>query len=107
MYSKEFVRYVVNERIDEKHKDLALNIINLIPKNGVLKMTSLEISVVLSKDESEIIEVFEVLKSHKTPLVVWKNNTYIFDYPEKDIKYVRRLRNAISNCGLTIDDFVE
>lgn len=107
MYSKEFVEYIINEQLDKKNQDLATNIINLVPKNGILKMTSLEISVELNREESEIIETFEVMKSHKIPLVVLDNNSYIFDYPEKDIEYVKHLRRALSNFGMTRDDFTE
>ena len=107
MYSREYVEYVIMEQFDKKYQDSANNILNLVPKNGVLKMTSLEISVKLSKDKSEIAEVLEVMKAHKIPLVVWQNNTYIFDYPEKDIRYVKHLRRALSNHGMKRDDFVE
>ena len=57
MYSKEYVEYIIKEQLDEKHQDLATNILKLVPKNGVLKMTSLEISVELHREESEIIEL--------------------------------------------------
>lgn len=105
MYSREYAEYIINIQFDKKYQDVANKIISLVKKNGILKMTTSQISNKINCVESEIIEVIEIMKTHKNPLVKLKKNIYVFDYPEKDVQYVKHFRKALSNFGMLADDF--
>lgn len=107
MYSREYAEYIIKEQFDEKYQDVANKIISLVNDEGMLKMTTSQISKKVNCVESEIIEVIEIMKTHKNPLVKLKKNIYVFDYPEKDLQYVNHLRKALSNLGMLADDFWE
>jgi len=107
MYSQEYANYIINCQLDEIHHLLANKIIDLVPKNGKLKMTPIQISSKLNVSEEKVLEIIEVMSLHKNPLIKQENNIYIFDYPQKDIDYVKHFRRALSNIGMNNKDFLE
>jgi len=105
MYDKWHAEYIINSQMDKDYIKDSLKIIKIVPKDGLLKMSLKQISLKLKISEERVLEVIEKMKLHKNPLLKVENEVFVFDYPLKDVEYVRHLRNAMSNSGLTEDDF--
>ena len=98
MFTNEFAEYVAKNKLPKKFVKCALWIIDRVPDNGVLKMNHDDI---VSKSRFSKKHVTETIKAMKTneplPLIQEFRGDFVFDYPAKDVYYVRALLNALSN----------
>ena len=98
MYTNEFAAYVAKNRLPRKLVKCALWIIDIVPDSGVLKMNLADI---VSKSRFSKKHVTDTIKAMKTnepiPLIQELEGNFVFDYPAKDVYYVKHLLNALSN----------
>ena len=99
MFSKEYADYIICYQTDKEIRNEALGIIAIVPDNGILTFSTKQISRKIKIPEVRVNEVLEKMKNHKIPLFKEINGALIFDYSERNIEYVRHLRNALGNIG--------
>lgn len=106
MYSKDYAEYIITAQLSDEYQDPALKILALVPENGFLEFNIQEISIQTGIDQETITQTLVVMQNHKVPLCEQIHSSYLFDYPEKGIEYVKHFRRAISNWGMLEDEFV-
>ena len=98
MYTNEFAAYVAKNRLPKELVKCALWIIDRVPDSGVLKM---DLADIVSQSRFSKKHVTETIKAMKTnepvPLIQDLEGNFVFDYPAKDVYYVKGLLNALSN----------
>lgn len=100
MYDKMHAKYIIRSQMNEEYVNDSLKIIDIVPIDGILKMTLKQISRKLKIPEERISEVIEKMKMNRNPLMKLSNDKLVFDYCPKDVEYVKHLRNALSNMGM-------
>lgn len=108
MYSKEYLCFVAKQHLPVQYHNLIEKLSDLIPGTDTLDNNLNEIATKLDckiEDFEEFIRLlFEVKIVEDIRLIAIKGNKLIFDYPERDVKYIRHFRSAGSNLGL-LNDF--
>ena len=98
MFTTEFAEYVAKNKLPKKFVKCALWIIDRVPDTGVLKMG---ISDIVSKSrfsKKHVTDTIEAMKTNEPlPLIQEFRGDFVFDYPAKDVYYVKALLNALSN----------
>ena len=98
MYTNEFAVYVAKIKLPKKFLKCALWIIDRVPDRGVLKM---DLADIVSESRFTKKHVTATIKAMKTneplPLIQELEGHFVFDYPAKDVYYVKHLLNALSN----------
>ena len=110
MYTNEFAEYVAKNRLPKEFVKCALWIIDRVPDSGILKM---DLADIVSKSRFSKRHVTDTIKAMKTnepmPLIQELEGNFVFDYPAKDVYYVKHLLNALSNhpalMAVELDDF--
>ena len=98
MYTNEFAEYVAKNRLPKKFIKCALWIIDRVPDNGILKMNLADIVAQSRFSKRHVIATIESMKTNEpVPLIQELRDDFVFDYPAKDVYYVKALLNALSN----------
>ena len=100
MFTKEFALWISQNKFPEDCRDCAEWIIEQVPEDGILKMTRQKISELSGFSRAQVAATLKAMKNTKpVPLVCVRRDALVFDYPEKDVNYVRHLRQALSNSA--------
>ena len=98
MYTNEFAEYVAKIKLPKKFVKCSLWIIDRVPDSGILEMS---LSDIVSQSRFSKKHVTATIKAMKTnepvPLIQELEGNFVFDYPAKDVYYVKHLLNALSN----------
>ena len=98
MYTNEFALYVAKNRLPKKFVKCALWIIDRVPDNGILKMDLADIVSQSRFSKKHVTDTIESMKKNEPlPLIQELEGNFVFDYPAKDVYYVKHLLNALSN----------
>ena len=98
MYTYQFAEYVAKNRLPKKFVKCALWIIDRVPDNGVLEMDLADIVSQSGFSKSRVKETIKAMKTNEPlPLIQELEGNFVFDYPAKDVYYVKHLLNALSN----------
>ena len=98
MYANEFAAYVAKNRLPKELLECALWIIDRVPDNGILRMDLADIVSQSGFSKSRVKETIESMKTNEPlPLIQELEGNFVFDYPAKDVYYVKHLLNALSN----------
>ena len=98
MYTNEFAVYVAKNRLPRKLVKCALWIIDRVPDRGVLKMDLADIVSESRFTKKHVTATIEAMKTNEPlPLIQELEGNFVFDYPAKDVYYVKHLLNALSN----------
>jgi len=100
MYNSEYLIFVAKQHIPEEHHEFIEKLARIIPETGRLEKSVIDIAGEIGCKEDKIDETIKLLFEVNPVLIRREGKDLIFDYDEKDISYVRHLRNAISNMGL-------
>jgi hypothetical protein len=100
MYNQGYLIYVAKSNISEDHHELIEKIAAIVPESGILNKSISRIAHELGCSEEKLEEFIDLLFKVKPVIIQKVGDTLVFDYDEAAIKYVRHLRNAISNRGL-------
>ena len=110
MYTNQFAEYVAKNRLPKKFVKCALWIIDRVPDRGVLKMDLADIVSESRFTKKHVTATIEAMKTNEPlPLIQELEGNFVFDYPAKDVYYVKHLLNALSNhpafLEVELDDF--
>ena len=98
MYTNQFAEYVAKNRLPKKFVKCALWIIDRVPDNGILKMDLADIVSQSGFLENHVTATIESMKTNEPfPLIQELRDDLVFDYPAKDVYYVKGLLNALSD----------
>jgi hypothetical protein len=98
MYTKPFAEYVAKNRLPKKLLECALWIIARVPDNGILKMDLADIVSQSGFSQNHVTNRIESMKINEpVPLIQDLRGDFVFDYPAKDVYYVKSLLNALGN----------
>ena len=98
MYKNEFAEYVAKNRLPKKFVKCALWIIDRVPDNGILKMDLADIVSQSGFSQRKVTDTIKAMKTNEPlPLIQELEGNFVFDYPAKDVYYVKHLLNALSN----------
>jgi hypothetical protein len=81
-----------------------------VPDNGILKMDLADIVSKSRFSQRHVTDTIEAMKTNEPfPLIQELEGYFVFDYPAKDVFYVKHLLNALSNdpalMAVELDDF--
>ena len=110
MYKNEFAEYVAKNRLPKELLECALWIIDRVPDSGILRMDLADIVSQSGFSQSHFKDTIEAMKTNEPlPLIQELEGNFVFDYPAKDVYYVKHLLNALSNhpalMAVELDDF--
>jgi predicted transcriptional regulator len=77
----------------------------IIPKNGILYTPENEMAKQLNIRREAIRYILNKLTMTRPPLAVKEENRYVFDYTPKEIERAAHFQAALSNMGLSPNDF--
>ena len=98
MYTNLFAVYVAKNKLPKKFVKCALWIIDRVPDRGVLKMDLADIVSESRFSQRTVTDTIEAMKTNEPlPLIQELEGNFVFDYPAKDVYYVKHLLNALSN----------
>ena len=98
MYTSEFASYVAKNRLPKEFIKCALWIIDRVPDSGILKMELADIVSQSGFSQRKVTDTIEAMKTNEPlPLIQEFRGDFVFDYPAKDVYYVKALLNALSN----------
>ena len=98
MYTNQFAEYVAKNRLPKKFVKCALWIIDRVPDSGVLEMSLADIVSQSRFSKRHVTDTIEAMKTNEPlPLIQELEGNFVFDYPAKDVYYVKGLLNALSN----------
>jgi hypothetical protein len=98
MYTNQFAEYVAKNKLPKKFVKCALWIIDRVPDNGILKMDLADILSQSGFSQRKVTDTIEAMKTNEPlPLIQELRGDFVFDYPAKDVYYVKALLNALSN----------
>jgi hypothetical protein len=98
MYTNEFAAYVAKIKLPKKFVKCALCIIDRVPDNGILKMSLADIVSESGFSQRKVTDTIKAMKTNEPlPLIQELEGNFVFDYPAKDVYYVKALLNALSN----------
>ena len=98
MYTNQFAEYVAKIKLPKKFVKCALWIIDRVPDNGVLEMSLTDIVSKSRFSKRHVTDTIEAMKTNEPlPLIQEFRGDFVFDYPAKDVYYVKALLNALSN----------
>jgi len=98
MYTNQFAEYVAKNKLPKKFVKCALWIIDRVPDNGILKMDLADIVSQSRFSKRHVTDTIEAMKTNEPlPLIQELEGNFVFDYPAKDVYYVKHLLNALSN----------
>ena len=98
MYTNEFAVYVAKNKLPKKFVECALWIIDRVPDNGILEMDLADIVSQSGFSQRKVTDTIKAMKTNEPlPLIQELEGNFVFDYPAKDVYYVKHLLNALSN----------
>ena len=98
MYANEFAAYVAKNRLPKELLECALWIIDRVPDSGILRMDLADIVSQSGFSQNHVTDTIESMKTNEPlPLIQELRDDFVFDYPAKDVYYVKGLLNALSN----------
>jgi hypothetical protein len=98
MYTNQFAEYVAKNKLPKKFVKCALWIIDRVPDNGILKMDLADIVSQSGFSQNRVTDTIKAMKTNEPlPLIQEMRGDFVFDYPAKDVYYVKALLNALSN----------
>ena len=105
MYNKDFFNFMSRIHFQKEFHETLEKLSAIIPEEGILDTTENDLAQQLNTSKDTIRYILNELTKTSTPLAVKKGNRYVFDYDPKEIAKAAHARAAMSNMGLSPDDF--
>lgn len=105
MYSLIFFNFMSRQHFPKEFHESLEKLSEIIPKNGILCIPENELAKQLNIKRETIRYILNELTMTRPPLAVKEENRYVFDYTSTELERAAHFQAALSNMGLSPDDF--